>query len=462
MMGTVKATKHILDGESKTMRLSKLAFLAALCCGANASAAERQHAYYQAAPGAGAAIVQVGHCDCGEVACGCEAIADPACGCEGVCDPGCDSGCGSGLGLASHLSDTINHCSLGEQWSLFGEHCGYSAGGWIQMGYHNKANSLFNSRPDEYQLHQAWLYAEKAIDTSGGFDIGGRIDYLYGTDAPDTQAFGTDPRGWDNSWDNGGDYGHALPQVYVEAGYGDFSVIVGKFFTIIGYEVVPAPDNFFYSHAYTMYNSEPFTHTGVLGTYNYSDDVTIFGGYTFGWDSGFDDNGDSFLGGISLGLTDRWTLTYATTFGRFGEARFNDDAERGYMHSIVSEFALSDKLQYISQSDLLTSEDSAGGTLRETYGINQYLIYTISDCWAVGGRFEWYENEGVYTAPGETAQIYALTLGLNYKPHANLIVRPEIRWDWVDNNAAVIAAGNAVVENGNDQATFGIDTIFLF
>ena len=84
-------------------------------------------------------------------------------------------------------------------------------------------NALFNNRPDEYNLHQAWLYAEKAIDTSCGFDIGGRIDYMYGIDSNDTQAFGTDPRGWDNDWDNGlGDaYGHAIPQLYVEAGYGD-------------------------------------------------------------------------------------------------------------------------------------------------------------------------------------------------------------------------------------------------
>ena len=70
------------------------------------------------------------------------------------------------------------------------------------MGYHSRENSLFNTYKDNFQLQQAWLYAEKAIDTECGFDIGGRIDYLYGTDGPNTQAFGTDPRGWDNSWDN--------------------------------------------------------------------------------------------------------------------------------------------------------------------------------------------------------------------------------------------------------------------
>ena len=92
-----------------------------------------------------------------------------------------------------------------------------------------------------------------------------------------------------------------------------------------------------------------------------------------------------------------------------------------------------------------------------------YLIYQMNDCWGVGARFEWYQNEGVYTDPGETASIYALTLGTNYKPTANIIIRPEIRWDRVFNTDAIAAAGSSVLQDNNDdQTTFGIDTIFLF
>ncbi len=442
------------------MKLSKLALIAAIACGTYASdaSADQLNDINLVSHCAAAA------CDCGEPVCGCEPCGD-ACDTEccdtDCCDSGCDSCCDSGCGFSLPSCGLMGDCCLGDPFTLFGEHCGYSAGGWVQIGYHNKANSLFNSRRDNVQLHQAWLFAEKAIDTTCGFDIGGRIDYVYGTDGPDTQAFGTDPRGWDNSWDHGADYGHALPQVYVEAGYGDLTVKAGHFFTLIGYEVVAAPDNFFYSHAYTMYNSEPFTHTGFLATYDVSDDIDVYGGYTMGWDSGFDDNGDSFLGGISAALTEDITLTYATVFGRFGEARFNG-VEKGYMHSIVADMALTDNLQYILQSDYLDTENNANVKVRDTFGLNNYLIYTVNDCLAFGGRFEWYNNEGVYTNIGQEADIYALTLGLNYRPHANVVVRPEVRFDWVDNNAAVLAAGNQVVENGNDQTTFGIDTIFTF
>jgi len=431
------------------MKISKLALVAMLACGVNAGVASADQAY---------GISQVGcfeqsNCDCGEPVCGCEMV-EPAC--DFGCDTGCDSGCGSGC---------LGGGSLGDPLELFGStDSGWSAGGWASIGYHDAALPLFNSRPDEVQLHQAWLYAEKAIDTSNGFDIGGRIDYIYGTDSQDTQAFGIDNDHWDNGWDNGPDYGHAIPQLYAEAGYGDLSVKAGHFYTIIGWEVVQATGNFFYSHAYTMYNSEPFTHTGALATYNVNDNVTAYGGYVLGWDSGFEDNGDAFLGGLSVGLSDDLTVTYATVGGVF--ANNQDGYEKGYMHSIVADLALSDNLQYIFQSDLLDSEDRAGATARNTFGINQYLIYTLSDRLAVGGRFEWYDQEGVFNNDNGTpdddsddtlqqSDIYALTLGLNYRPMANVVVRPEIRWDWDD--AELIG-----LDDGDHQTTFGIDSVITF
>ena len=441
------------------MKLSKLALIAAVACGINAA-----NLSLAGANDINPVSFCEPACDCGEPVCGCESVGccdtacEPACGaeefyCDGGCDGGCDSACGCGAG-GSCLPGLCGDCDLGDPYSLFGDcGCGIDVGGWASIGYTSAALPLFNSRADEVQLNQAWLYAEKGIDTSNGFDIGGRFDYIYGTDGPDTQAFGIDNDHWDNDWDNGGDYGHAIPQLYVEAGYGDLSVKAGHFFTIIGWEVVAAPDNFFYSHAYTMYNSEPFTHTGVLATYAASDDLELYGGYVMGWDSGFEDNGDAFLGGASLTLTDSLTAIYATTFGRFDDG--DPGVENGYMHSIVMDYAVSDNLQYISQSDLLETEDAAGNVVRSTYGLNQYLIYTVSDCLAMGTRFEWYDaNEGIYNSDNN---IYALTSGINYKPHANVIMRPELRYDWVDGDPA------GILENNDDsQFTFGMDTIFLF
>src|SRR5690606_36120350 len=140
---------------------------------------------------------------------------------------------------------------------------------------------------------------------------GGRIDLMYGTDADDTQAFGNPPGTYDylNGWDHG-IYGWALPQLYAEVAAGDLSVKIGHFYTLLGYEVVGAPGNFFYSHAFTMYNSEAFTQTGAIATYKADDNVTLYGGWTLGWDTRFNQwgGGSSFLGGASVGITDDLTV----------------------------------------------------------------------------------------------------------------------------------------------------------
>ncbi len=45
-----------------------------------------------------------------------------------------------------------------------------------------------------------------------------------------------------------------------------------------------------------------------------------------------------------------------------------------------------------------------------------------------------------------------------------MIIRPEIRWDWVFNTTAVAAGAwqRGLENNDREQTTFGIDTIFMF
>lgn len=447
------------------MKLSKLALLAAvvtgLCSSAQAGDARSHHG------GIASSSYAVG-CDCGQPVCGCESLGDAG-ACGNTCfDGGCDSLYGGG-GLGLGLGD----CCLGDPFRLFGEHCDWNAGGWTQLGYHSQDSfGRLNTRPDEVQLQQQWFYLENIADGSCGLDFGGRIDYVYGTDAQDTQAFGDD-NGYDTGWDRGGrdGYGHALPQLYGEVAYGDLSVKVGHFFTILGYEVVPAPDNFFYSHAYTMFNSRPFTHTGALATLTPSDDVTLWSGYTLGWDSGFNDNGDAYLGGASVRMSEdvRFTLTH--TFGRFNED-FDENRgvvglgrnEHGYMQSAIFDVQLTERLKYVFWNDYIRSEDQNGNDLRDAIAITQYLLYRVNDCLSYGGRFEWYNVDSIDRPGGfgDNNDIYDLTLGLNYRPHANLVFRPEVRWDW-DKDGNGLFNGTPINEQGDaSQTTFGMDAILTY
>ncbi|MHC4398475.1 MAG: outer membrane beta-barrel protein [Planctomycetota bacterium] len=369
--------------------------------------------------------------------------------------PSCNSGgCRSGCRSCA--------CGLGEPWSLFGEHCsGITAGGWLQAGFHSYNTGMFNDYPDKLNFHQAWLYSEKPLDTRCGWDWGYRADYVYGTDAPDTQAYGNRLNTYDFGWFNGGFYGHAIPQLYAEVGYCDLSLKVGHFYTILGYEVVAAPDNFFYSHAFTHYYAEPFTHTGALATYKARDNLTLYGGWTAGFDTGFDKfGGDIFLGGISMELGDYVSAAYAVTAGNLG---FGTNAS-GYSHSIVVDLQLTGRLNYVFQTDFIdyggvvTHPASLAGAvldpfLLRRYGVNNYLFYEINECWKAGVRFEWFNVE--QNPQNDRTDLYELTFGLNYRPHPNFIVRPELRWDKDD-------FGFTVDPARNDSVGLGMDVIFLF
>lgn len=333
----------------------------------------------------------------------------------------------------------------------------FDIGGWTQIGYHNESNGVFNTHPNDIRLHQQWLYLERVADGSEGLDFGFRADLIYGVDAQNTQAFGNPPGTYDfqNGWDHG-IYGWALPQLYAEVAMGDLSVKAGHFYTIIGYETVTAPDNFFYSHAFTFNFNEPFTHTGVLATYQVNDNVTAYGGYTWGWDTGFEDfndgdnsDGSNWLGGVSVALTDNVTATLANVAGDFGLIG------EGYMQSFVLDVALTDKLNYVFQNDWLHTNavGSDGETGVDSYSFNQYLFYTINDNLRAGARGE------IWTLDKNT--IYQTTLGVNVIPHPNVVIRPEVRWQWGEDDADEAFFGNQLGIPTGDTI-FGVDAILTY
>jgi hypothetical protein len=383
------------------------------------------------------------------------ACAAPSCGGCGSCDSCCDSGCGLGSCLSgSCLGGCLADCCLGDAWTLSGHLHGdceptVTIGGWFAAGYYDKSNGLFNSTPNRLNVTQSWLYAEKTADESSPW--GFRADIMYGTDADDTQAFGNPAGSWDfqNGFDHGV-YGWAIPQLYAEVLLGEWSVKAGHFYTLVGYEVVTAPDNFFFSHALTMYNSEPFTHTGVVASRSLSDNLEIHAGWTLGWDTGFDqfDGGSSWLGGFSYTLMEDATFTYISTAGNFGKR-----GDNAYSHSMVLDMKLTENFNWVVQSDMVRVNEFG----EDNIGLNQYFLYTVSDCIGLGARVEWWKADNItgYAPHGSNApatgsqSYYEATFGVNARPHANVVFRPEVRYDWSP-------GGNY------NEAIFGIDTVMTF
>ncbi len=374
--------------------------------------------------------------------------------CDDCCDPGCCDpvGCGCGVGAGGLFSGIgggyVEGFSLASALGL--QNSWLEIGGFTQMGYHDQIEPIspqagppvtpvrtrgdglsFLDTPGDFLLNQQWFFIGKTADGSNGLDFGFRADAVYGTQARQTQSFGNPGAQWDNAaaFDHGV-YGWAIPQLYAEIAVGDFAAKVGHFFTPLGYEVIPATGNFFYSHALTMFNSEPFTHSGVLTTYTGFEGITLYTGWSAGWDTGFTNanSGSNLISGFSAELLDSVTFTYLNTYGNFGRRSVNQNlalpnSDDDYSHSIVINAGLTDKLSYIFQTDYLRIDNEAAGYEEEDLGINQYLIYQYNDIVGLGTRMEWWKNDGVSN--------YALTSGVNVKLLGNLIMRPELRKDWV-------------------------------
>jgi hypothetical protein len=103
--------------------------------------------------------------------------------------------------------------------------------------------------------------------------------------------------------------------------------------------------------------------------------------------------------------------------------------------------------------------------------VNQYLFYTINDCWKAGLRFEWFRDDDgarvVGVGDGNPAtgpfvgDFYEITMGLNWTPRANWNIRPELRWDWFDPDADTVGAPFND-NNSNSQFTAAVDVIFTY
>lgn len=381
-------------------------------------------------------------------------------------------------------------------------------GGWLNSSISANMNGnnsdgfngpiTFNDRTGEVQLNQLYLYLQKAVNVNGdSFDIGGRVDFMYGTDSIFTQAYGNAGVNRGN-WDlhlTGRDerfYGIALPQAYAEfnlpVGTG-LDVKVGHFYTIIGYEVVTAPDNFFVTKPYTMQYGEPFTHTGVLANYAINDNWNlaagaVTGSNTGGWDGNFDRGlGNwAFLGGVTWTSTDAGTsLAVTSTAGHVAE----NNSGAWNMYSVVGKHDFKDNLHYIIQHDHGFADNvgalSNNGNA-EWYGLNQYLIYDVNDKLSAGLRAEWFRDHNGYrvNGPGRCfaaagnigsgnfacpntpayplsgSSYYGITAGLSYKPAKWLNLRPNVRYDFTDN---VKAFDNG---NGRNQLLFTADVVVTF
>ncbi len=359
--------------------------------------------------------------------------------------------------------------------------------GWLEQGVTfnslspvNRWNGpvFTNDRSNEYEMNQLWLGWEKAVKQSdcGGWDIGGRVDLMYGSDWRYGECYGLET----NLDSPNHLYGLILPQFYMEVGYNNLSVKMGHFAPSIGYEVVAAPGNFFYSHSYALGYSEPVLVTGLQADYRIGDHWNVIGGFNNGFNQFVDQNGMlHFLGGAKWHNDEhKVSLSWMIDAGPQDPLGQNNQ----YVSSLVFKKQFNEKLSYAFEqtfggTEMIDNPDPAKfGPYAKWYGLDQYLLYTINQCWSAGARAEVFRDQdgtrvgglgsvglpGWPAAGGFAGTFTEVTLGLNWHPNANIVIRPEARWDCYSGSTNV--QGQEPFGDGTrtSQFLFATDLIFSF
>jgi hypothetical protein len=386
----------------------------------------------------------------------------------------------------------------------------FSVGSFMNMHQPNDRNNIpfyYNDRNNETVMNQLYLTFGRRVNPRGGrWDVGGRIDLLYGTDYFYTSSLGLetrqtlfipiypnttlDPLQANLHWNSNSGvrrtgtaahYGLSLPQAYAELlvpfGYG-MTVKAGHFYSGMGIESAMSPNNFFYSHSYSFMHGTPTTLTGVTSTLKLGSGFSAVLGFSRGWNV-WDKttNTISGLGGLSWESVNKQTsLSFLLHSGeeslRKGDNRTNYTLTLQHQLAPHWNYALEHSFGNEKNGALINYNGQLGKA--QWFSVAQYLQWEWSERFAVGFRGEWFRDSGharilkqpvngpFWSLSGE--DYFEITLGANWKPTRFITIRPEIRYDWsnITQQLNTLNRSEGIYNGHKDMFSFAIDGIFRF
>jgi len=376
--------------------------------------------------------------------------------------------------------------------------------GWIEGSYEYNFNVRDHSpnagraydvlENNKGYLNQLDLTFERTIDvTQKQFDVGGKMDLVYGSDARFTPSSGLLDRQASFSQEAWFD----IHQLYL-----DFALPVGNGVRLrVGkfefFKILDPNASTFYTHPYEYGNGFPYTLTGISAQTSISPQMTIEGGISRGWDQTLRDNNSAALDGFGRFAWDindksRFTISAITGPEQFKDnVHFTTAVDATYEYTVSEPLLLLFDVVYGHQSGAqlggfpgsnspsgIPGARSIGGV--NSYGLNVAAIYKINDMVTLNARAEWYRDEEGYYF-GETqvdtssgiavftprgTNLYEATIGLTVTPFHNtalgdnFILRPEIRYDYSSHD--FFHLNSFGVGTRHDQFTIAMDAIFNF
>ena len=324
----------------------------------------------------------------------------------------------------------------------------------IQAGIGGIPPRVFDNQNNSFGMHQFGLTVAK--QPKEGF--GGVVNLTAGTDGrvihstpeltPATGAPAT------STFD--------VTQAFAQYAGGPLTVMMGKYTTMHGTEVIASTGNTNFSRS-ILFGAEPFTHTGVRVSYAASDTVTLMAGVNNGWDQLTDANkGKTVELGATLTPVKPLTVVLSAMSGSeplsatVNGARTSLNAVGTY----TATDALSFGLEYLSVAqDNFTSLVGAGTIKAKYSGEALYVTYMFNPKWRGVLRTEQLsDKDGFHFGVADT-KYNETTLTVAYLPSASFELRGEVRTDSAD-KALYKEYGSAT--NSKSFTTLALEALYKF
>ncbi len=372
--------------------------------------------------------------------------------------------------------------------------------GWIENSYTGNANGRGNglnfgvnpnSHADQWMGNQYYLVVESPLELNDTVNFGFRVDSMFGNDWQFNYMQGL----FNRAFPSGYFAGYDLSQLYGEVHLpiltpGGLDIKGGLWYTLAGYEQVPAIARPLLSVPYMFNYGQPFRHVGVVTTLHLTPRINLYNGTINGWDRWIDDRYIwGYIGGLSWASRDGKTnMAFTCVWGPDQFPRFLPANQPIYPTGYINIFGLArrpdpgyaynertlfttvlthkwnGKLTQVIETDqaweqnvpgLASNGRNGAAQTARWFSFGNWFLYTFTPKVTGVWRSEvFWDPTGARTGYADT--YYEMTVGAIYKPKDYIWIRPEIRYDWAQFGTPYSN------DTRGSQFTLGFDVIFLF
>jgi hypothetical protein len=326
------------------------------------------------------------------------------------------------------------------------------------------ADRVFDARHDSFTVNQAAITI--AMQPKEGF--GALVNLTAGQDAEIIK-----------SYPNTGGSDFDVTQAFVQYATGPITVMGGKFVTLAGAEVINPTTDSNFSRSILFGYAIPFTHTGLRGTYAFSDQVSLTLGVNNGWDQLSDANKDKTVEfGLTLTPIKAFTFVVDGYLGKepLGIVSNVATAAEGqrYVVDVVATWVVNDRFTIMANYDNGQQKDDTFGAAKDKYqwnGAAIYFNYALTDQWSASLRGEYFNDKDGYRTgvvdalSGDGQKWKEATLTLAYAPSKHFVLRIEGRYDKSNIDGAFIKDTNSTTgapDVTGNQSSIALEGMYKF